>query len=130
MSNEANIPQKNISNSEKERVLTYAVVNVADRLGLNDIQLAKILFAKEDFVTSIKNEKSVLKFGSVPYVQATLLVRIYKSLDAMTGGNQKIGQQWMKSQNSAFGDSPISHILKRQGINDVVKYLDTSTSRI
>lgn len=61
---------------------------------------------------------------SKPFELAALLVRAFRSLDAITGGDEGVARAWLTSPNNALGARPAERIASAQGLVDVVTYLD------
>jgi transcriptional regulator with XRE-family HTH domain len=95
-------------------VLGKAAVTAADRLGLTARALARVIGVSEPYVSRMKRGALVLEDGSKPYELAALLVRVFRSLDAVTGGDETVARAWMRAQK----------ITSVQGLCDVVAYLD------
>lgn len=56
-----------------------------------------------------------------------LLVRLFRSLDSITGGSKEAAKTWLNSENSAFaGRKPAELIETAEGLVRVVAYLDAS----
>ena len=70
-----------------------------------------------------KGEKS-LEPGTKPAELATLLVRVYRSLDALVGNDDAHRRLWMDSFNRAFNEKPKEAVQKVDGLVRVVSYLD------
>jgi hypothetical protein len=66
-----------------------------------------------------------LKRQDKAFELAVLLVRLYRSLDAIVGGDEEIARQWLRSPNAALSNQPINLIRSVQGLVDVIQYLDT-----
>jgi hypothetical protein len=65
-----------------------------------------------------------LEIGTKPAELATLLVRVYRSLDALVGNDDRHRRLWMTSFNRAFNEAPKDAIQKVDGLVKVVSYLD------
>jgi hypothetical protein len=61
---------------------------------------------------------------------AALLVRVYRSIDAITGGKTEAMRAWLHSPNDALGGVPAQRLASAEGLVDVLHYLDASRSRI
>ena len=61
---------------------------------------------------------------------AVLFVRLYRSLDAIVGGDEAAARKWMKSSNLALNGAPIELIQKVYGLTHVVQYLDSKRAVI
>ena len=110
-------------------VLAKAVLSAAARLGLRNRQLAAILGASEASVSRFQRGRSIdpaTKEGEL----ALLFLRIYRSLDAMVGGDDVQARAWLHAHNHHLGGVPADRIATVQGLVDVVQYLDAMRGRI
>ena len=111
-------------NPEAGAVLTKAALRAADRLGLSGRQLAGIVGVSEATVSRWKRGDSLLESGSKPFELAALLVRTFRSLDAITGGDEAVARRWLASPNTALAARPVERMMQLQGLVDVATYLD------
>ncbi|WP_022974827.1 antitoxin Xre/MbcA/ParS toxin-binding domain-containing protein [Nevskia ramosa] len=116
--------------SEAAPVLSKAVVRAAGRLALSQVQLAKALGLSPATASRLNAGTWTLAPDSKPWELATLLVRVYRSLDAITGGKVEAMQAWLHSGNSALGGEPAKLLGSCEGLIHVLQYLDASRSRI
>lgn len=123
-------PQTVTQASERGLVLTKATLRAAERLGLSARQLARIVGVSEPTVSRMKRGEALLEDGSKPFELAALLVRAFRSLDAITGGDEAVARAWMAAPNLALGAPPAQRIASVQGLVDVVTYLDTRRAPI
>lgn len=105
-------------------VLTKASLAVADRLGLTARAFARIVGVSEPTVSRMKRGDLGLEAGTKPYELAALLVRVFRSLDAITGGDAQVTRAWVQAENTALGGVPLVMMSSVQGLCDVVSYLD------
>jgi hypothetical protein len=56
---------------------------------------------------------------------AALFVRVYRSLDAIVGGDDAVAAKWLQADNVALGGKPANLIQKVTGLFDVLQYLDS-----
>ena len=105
-------------------VITKAVVNAAERLGLNARVLAAVIGVSEATVSRMKRQDHLLERDSKPFELAVLLVRLFRSLDAIVGGDEAVARQWLRNGNLVFGAAPIDKIVSISGLTDVLAYLD------
>jgi hypothetical protein len=105
-------------------VLTKAVLRAAERLGLSGGRLGAVIGVSAPTISRMKSGAHVLEEGSKPYELAALLVRLFRSLDAITGGDETVVRAWMKAPNSALGDAPREAIRSISGLTRVTAYLD------
>lgn len=111
-------------NPEAGAVLTKAALRAADRLGLSGRQLADIVGVSEATVSRWKRGDSLLEPGSKPFELAALLVRTFRSLDAITGGDEAVARRWLAAPNTALAARPVERMAQVQGLVDVTTYLD------
>lgn len=109
---------------QREAVLTKAALRASERLGLSARQFAGVIGVSEATVSRMKRGDYLLDSKSKPFELAVLLVRVFRSLDAVAGGDQTVIRAWMKNANTALGESPAKMILGVSGLMDVVAYLD------
>jgi transcriptional regulator with XRE-family HTH domain len=109
---------------EAGAVLTKAALRAAERLGLLGRQLADIVGVSEATVSRWKRGESLLEPGTKPFELAVLLVRVFRSLDAITGGDEAVARRWLTAHNTALAAKPVDRMMQIQGLVDVTAYLD------
>ena len=105
-------------------VITKAAVNAAERLGLTARILSSVIGVSEATVSRLKRQDVLLERGTKPFELAVLLVRLFRSLDAITGGDEAVSRAWMVADNTALRARPIDRITSVTGLVDVLAYLD------
>jgi hypothetical protein len=105
-------------------VLTKAAVNAAERLGLTARILSAVIGVSEATVSRLKRQDVLLERGTKPFELAVLLVRLFRSLDAVTGGDEAVARAWMTADNTVLGERPVDRIVSISGLVDVLAYLD------
>lgn len=105
-------------------VLTKATLRAAAFLGLTNAALARVVGLSESQISRMAKGEKALEIGSKPAELATLLVRVYRSVDALVGNSDAQRKAWMRSFNRAFNEPPKDAILKVDGLVRVVNYLD------
>ena len=105
-------------------VLTKATLRAAERLGISQKALGNIVGLSEPVVSRMKNGDYTIARGK-SFELAALFVRLYRSLDAIVGGDEAAARKWMKSSNLALNGVPIDLIQKVYGLAHVVQYLDS-----
>jgi hypothetical protein len=106
------------------QVVTKATVVAAERLGLSARTLAGVVGVSEASVSRMKRLDHLLEKGSKPFELALLLIRLFRSLDAITGGEEPVARSWLKNHNIALGGIPAEKIVTVSGLTDVLAYLD------
>jgi transcriptional regulator with XRE-family HTH domain len=114
---------------ERAPVLTKAVLNAAERLGLRGRELAEVLGVSESTVSRLRSGRTV-EPGSKPGELALLVVRLYRSLDALVGGDDAKARAWLHAANVHVGGVPAERMRRLEGLVDVVQYLDGMRGRL
>lgn len=111
-------------------VLSKATVRAAEHLGLPNTVLARVLGLSEASVSRLKNRRFDLPPGSKAYELAQHLVRLFRGLDAITGGDDAASRSWMRGENLALRGRPIDLIQSVAGLVATLAYVDRSRARI
>jgi uncharacterized protein (DUF2384 family) len=106
-------------------VITKATIRAADRLRLKNKVLARIIGVSESTVTRMKQGDYPLEPGQKPFELAVLFVRLYRSLDAVIGGDDSVASEWLKNENTALSGKPLEIIQTISGLTNVIQYLDS-----
>ncbi len=116
--------------NQDESIVTNAVCNVADALGLKRADFALILGVSEPTVSRLKNGQAKLSEGKT-FELAVLLIRAYRALYAIVGGDKASLRHWIKTPNRHLQDqSPLDLMKHIEGILLVVRYLDAMRGRM
>ena len=110
-------------------VLAKAVLAAAARLGLRHRQLAAVLGSSEASVSRLQSSRGLdpdTKEGEL----ALLFLRIYRSLDALVGGDDDKARAWLHAHNDHLRGVPAERIRTVEGLVDVVQYLDAMRGRL
>jgi hypothetical protein len=105
-------------------VVTKATLRAASRLGLTNKVLAAIIGVSEATVSRMRNGDYLVQHGEKPFELSVLFVRLYRSLDAILGGDDAVAGTWLKNRNVALDAEPISLIQTVPGLMNVIQYLD------
>ena len=111
------------------QVLAKAAVNAASRLGLRHKQLAEVIGTSEASVSRLRSGRGLdpaNKEGEL----ALLFLRLYRSLDALAGGDDEKARDWLHSMNDHVGGIPADRIRTVEGLVDVIQYLDAMRGRL
>lgn len=110
--------------SREGLVLSKATVRAAEKLAISQKALANIIGLSEPVVSRMKNGEFVIVRGKA-FELAALFLRLYRSLDAIVGGDEAAARKWIKSRNLALNGTPVDLIQKVYGLTHVVQYLDS-----
>jgi hypothetical protein len=111
-------------------VLTKAVLNAANKLGVKASALASILGVSEATVSRMKGGDYRLDADKKAFELGVLFVRLFRSLDAIVGGDEAVARAWLTNENSALGGMPAEQIRTVTGLVDVIAYLDARRAPI
>lgn len=117
-------PEVHAPSSAAGAVLTKATLRSAGLLGLNNAALARTVGLSEASISRMAGGAKGFDIGSKPAELATLLVRVYRSLDALVGNSEEHRRLWMASFNHALNSTPKEAIQSAEGLVRVVTYLD------
>jgi hypothetical protein len=106
-------------------VLTRAAVRAADSLDITAKMLAAVIGVSEATVSRMRKGEFALERGTKPFELAVLFVRLFRSLDAIVGGDETVARAWLKNVNTALGGIPAEKIRTVSGLVDAISYLDT-----
>lgn len=114
-----------IKPQERARVMTVAVVRAAEKLAISGKDLAKILGVSEPTVSRMRKGEFRLEEGSKPFELAALFIRLFRSLDAIAGGDANVSKAWLRQDNRALGGMPLDQIKTIAGLTHGLAYLDS-----
>ncbi len=104
-------------------VLAKAVLRAGQRLGLTRKALGEVLGLGPATVSRLGPRRPLdpdSKEGEI----ALLLLRAWRSLDALVGGSPAAARAWFQSENRHLGGVPAALCLRLEGLVAVVQYLD------
>ncbi|SLN50172.1 hypothetical protein PEL8287_02613 [Roseovarius litorisediminis] len=106
------------------RVLAKAAFNAAQELGLSQRELAAVIGVSEATVSRMREGGYELQ--GKPFELAACVVRIFRSLDSISGGDPDTMQGWMANANSDLGAAPRELMVQATGLIAVMNYLDAA----
>ena len=112
-------------------VVSKALFRAAEALGLSAADLADIVGASESTLSRIRNHKrDPLPLHSKEGELALLFLRVFRSLDALVGGNEAHARAWLRADNRHVSGVPLERIKRVEGLVDVAEYLDAMRGTI
>ncbi len=115
---------KSIENEpDQGAVLTKAVLRAAQILGLTGAELAQVIGVSPASVSRLRNGLTLLS-NDKSFELGAMLVRVFRSLDAILGGDSAALRIWMRAKNSALGVVPAERMKRIDGLVQVLGYLD------
>jgi hypothetical protein len=110
-------------------VLTKAALRAAETLGVPQNRLAAVLGVSAATVSRLGRTRELdpdSKEGEI----ALLLVRLYRSLDTLVGGDADRAREWLWAENTHLGGVPAERIATITGLVDAVSYLDALRGKL
>ena len=107
-----------------EAVLAKAALRAARLLGMSNRELAEVLGVSQPVISRMDKQGAPLPADPKKRELAALFVRFYRSLDAITGGDDGASAAWLRAENTALGQKPIDAIRTIAGLLDTLAYLD------
>ena len=111
------------SAADPRHVLAKAVLSAAERLGLRNRHLATVLGTSEASVSRLQSGRG-LHPDSKEGELALLFLRLFRSLDALVGGDDDKARDWLWAMNDHVRGVPAERMRSVEGLVDVVQYLD------
>ena len=103
---------------------TKAVIRAAERLDISSKVLSRIIGLSEATVSRMGKGAYALGSGDKAFELALLLVRVFRSLDGVTDGDEAVARAWLRNDNSALGGTPLTLLQSIPGLVYVLGYLD------
>lgn len=110
-------------------VIASATLAAAERLGLTNRHVAAVIGLSEASVSRMQRGRGVdpsSKEGEL----ALMFVRLFRSLDALVGGDDAKSRAWLHAMNDHVGGVPADRIRTVEGLVDVVQYLDAMRGKL
>lgn len=115
---------------ERSAVVSKAVARAAELLGLTNAALARTIGVSEATASRLRAGTFTLEPESKPYELALLLVRLFRGLDAIVGGDAPSLRSWMAAANHALGGVPRDLVQTATGLVATVSSVDAARARI
>ena len=106
-------------------VVTKAALRAASQLGMTNKAFANVVGLSEATVSRMRSSQYELQPGQKAYELALLFVRLYRSLDAIVGGDDAVAGAWLANRNTALRGEPLKLIQTVPGLMNVIQYLDS-----
>jgi uncharacterized protein (DUF2384 family) len=124
-------PPVRVRDADRARVLTLAVAETTRRLKLRSTELTAIIGVSQPTASRLLNGKFQLAEGAKSWELGAHLVRLYRSLASMVGGDDELARTWLRSANEAFGGrTPLDAIRSVEGLVHACDYVDAHRARV
>ncbi len=106
------------------RVAAKAAFNAARQLGLTQRELARVIGVSE--ATASRMKDGGYELTEKPLELSLCLIRVFRSLAAISGGDAETIKGWMRNPNDILGAPPRALILTATGLIETLQYLDAA----
>lgn len=111
-------------------IVSKAGARAAEILGINQGTFARILGLSDATASRLHAGEHILKRDGKPYELALLLIRLFRGLDALMGGEEAAIRSWMRAPNLALGATPLALVTSVTGLVETVAYVDGARARL
>jgi hypothetical protein len=111
-------------------VLTKALIRAALQLGLAQRELARAIGLSEATVSRLASGRTALDPESKDGELSVLVLRAFRSLDALLGGDGERMKAWLRAHNHHLGGVPAEQLQNVTGLVHVVEYLDAMRGKL
>jgi uncharacterized protein (DUF2384 family) len=113
-----------------EMVLSKAVANAAVLWHLTNETLGEIIGVSPASASRIRSGSKHLNRGRKEFELGQLFVRIFRSLDSITGSDDEASVSWLTTENKDLDARPIDLIRRVEGLTLVANYVDAFRARV
>jgi hypothetical protein len=113
------------ASAQPQLVLGKALVKAGKELGLTQADLG-VVVGRDRTAISRQSLEPTSKSGEL----ALLVIRAYRALYVLVGGDGRQMKHWMHTSNRHLGGVPAEMLRSVQGLNRVVEYLDAIRGRL
>ena len=127
MEEEAEMPESKhrpAGRPDRATVVTKAALRAASQLGMTNKVFANVVGLSDATVSRMRAGQYELQAGQKSFELALLFVRLYRSLDAIVGGDDAVASAWLRNRNTLLNDEPMALIQTVPGLMNVIQYLD------
>lgn len=109
---------------EKKLVLTKALIRMVERFNLTRQELSSILGISESSLSRLFSKRLFIDPSSKEGQLTLLLLRLYRNLDLLFGGNSEQCCLWLRNENKHLNGIPIQLAQSIEGLVLIVQYLE------
>ena len=112
-------------------ILSKALLRAADGLGVSAAELGVIIGTSESTISRLRTKRrGPLSPATKEGELALLFVRVFRSLDALVGGDEVNARAWMHADNHHLRGVPLERMKKVEGLVDVAEHLEAMRGTI
>ena len=112
------------------QVLSKAVAKAADLWKLTNEALGEIVGVSASTASRLRSGAWQLEPKTKPFELAQYFVRLFRSLDALTGSDDEAAASWLDATNADLDGRPIELIRTVKGLTEVANYVDDFRARV
>ena len=116
--------------ADRSEVLTLAVTRIAELWNLSNGKLAAILGLSPATVSRLRHGQARLDPASKSFEAGQFLLRLFRSLDALLGSDDKAARRWLEADNLDLGGKPIERVDTMRGLIELCDYVDFYRARV
>ena len=116
--------------ADENRVLSQAVSRVAACWRLTNEQLGAVLGLSPATASRLRSGGYELDRSTKAFELGQYLVRLFRSLDALMGSDDRASLSWLRAANLDLGGRPVDLIRTISGLNAVANYVDDYRARV
>jgi DNA-binding XRE family transcriptional regulator len=114
--------------TEAGLLLAKAAIRSAQALGLSQADLAAVIGLSPASISRLKD--GTLALSGKPFELAACFVRVFRSLDAIAGGDRDTMRGWVGNPNRDLNAVPAVLMRDVAGLVSVMSYLDAARAPI
>jgi hypothetical protein len=111
-------------------VLSKAVAKAADLWKLTNEALGDIVGVSASTASRLRSGAWQLEPKTKPFELAQYFVRLFRSLDSLTGSDDEAATSWLGALNLELNGRPIELIRTVKGLTEVANYVDDFRARV
>ncbi len=113
-----------------DAVVSKAAIRAMNVLGLTQRELGNIVGVHESTISRVAAGAATLSAESKSGELALLVIRMFRSLDALVGSDSMKARAWLVAPNEALGGTPKERIQTVEGLVSVAHYLDAMRGKL
>lgn len=111
-------------------VVAKALSRAATAWELTQAQMGALVGLSEASVSRLMRGEYKLDLGSKPGQCAVAILRIYRGLDALVGGDDGKARSWLTAHNAHLGGVPLELMSDVSTLGEVLGYLDAMRGKV
>jgi uncharacterized protein (DUF2384 family) len=112
------------------RILTEAVVRIAEFWGLTNPKLGQVLGVSATTVSRFRAHSADLDPQSKSFEAGQYLARLFRSLDALLGSDDAAAKRWLVAFNDDLDARPVDLLDSFKGLMTLCDYVDGFRARV